>query len=189
MIRGIIFDCFGVLYSGSLTFMALMAPEDRRQEIYDINLQKDYGYISYDEYLAKTAEVLGLQPSDIEKMLREKHVRNKELVAYIKELRAKGEYKLGMLSNIGERTMQELFGEELHELFDTVVLSYQEGLAKPNPVIFTLMAERIGLRPEECVMIDDLADNCEGAEVAGMQSIQHTSNERTKELMYKLLLS
>ena len=49
MIRGIIFDCFGVLYSGSLAFMASIAPEDRRQEIYDINLQKDYGYISYDE--------------------------------------------------------------------------------------------------------------------------------------------
>lgn len=187
MIRGIIFDCFGVLYSGSLTLLASMAPDERRQEVYDINMQKDYGYISYDEYLAATAEVLGKTTSEIDVIIQDKHIRNKELVEYIRHLKAEGVYKIGMLSNIGERFIDELFGEELTKLFDTVVLSYQEGLAKPNPEIFTLMAERMGLHPGECIMIDDLADNCEGAEIAGMESIQHTSNVRTIVLLQKKL--
>jgi putative hydrolase of the HAD superfamily len=64
-------------------------------------------------------------------------------------------------------------------MFDVVFLSYKEGIAKPNPDAFRLAAEKLGLAPEECVMIDDIAENCEGAEVAGMQSIQHVTNEST----------
>lgn len=187
MVQGIIFDCFGVLYSGSLTLLASMAPEGRTQEVYDINMQKDYGYISYAGYLSATAEVLEKTPEEIDAIIHEKHVRNEELVAYVRQLKESGHYKIGMLSNIGERIMDELFGNELTMLFDEVLLSHQEGLAKPNPEIFRLMAERMELSPGQCVMIDDLADNCEGAEIVGMKSIQHTSNQRTKELLCKLL--
>lgn len=189
MIRGIIFDCFGVLYGGSLSLLASMAPEGRTEEVYDINMQKDYGYISYEEYLQSTAEVLGIAPGYVERIIHEKHVRNTELVEYVRQLKAAGEYQVGLLSNIGERTIQGLFGDELDSLFDTVVLSHEEGLAKPNPAIFTLIAERMGLGAGECVMIDDLEDNCEGAEIAGMASIQHTSNARTYGLLRKLLQS
>ena len=49
------------------------------------------------------------------------------------------------------------------------------------------MAQRMGLRPEECVMIDDLEENCEGAEVAGMRSVQHITNAYTREMMSKIL--
>lgn len=179
MIRGVIFDCFGVLYSGSLTMLMNMAPEGRAQEVHDINQQKDYGYLSYEDYLAQTGEVVSKTAEEIDALVRAKHVRNTELVEYARQLKASGVCKVAMLSNIGEQTIQDLFGDELNELFDTVVLSYQEGLAKPNPAIFTLTAERMGLPPEACVMVDDLADNCEGAEITGMQSIQHTFNRLT----------
>ena len=76
--------------------------------------------------------------------------------------------------------MDRLFSpDERAELFDVVVLSYEESIAKPNPEIFTLIAERLGVPAGECVMVDDRAENCEGAEIAGMQSVQHTSNEST----------
>ena len=179
MIRGIIFDCFGVLYGGSLSLLASMAPEGRAEEVYDINMQKDYGYISYPDYLTQTADVLAVSPDEVDRIIHEKHVRNQELVAYVRELKQQGESKVGLLSNIGEQVIQELFGAELNELFDTVVLSYEEGIAKPNPGIFTLMAERIGVPAWECVMIDDLEDNCDGAEIAGMQSIRHITNAST----------
>ena len=67
------------------------------------------------------------------------------------------------------------------------MLSYREGIAKPNPEIFTLAAERLGVAPSECVMIDDIAANCEGAEVAGMQSILHTQNNLTISKLTTLL--
>lgn len=187
MIRGVIFDCFGVLYSGSLTMLMNMAPEGRAQEVHDINQQKDYGYLSYEEYLEQTGHVVGKTANEVDELLRKKHMRNTELVEYARQLKASGVCQVAMLSNIGERTIHDLFGDELSELFDTVVLSYEEGLAKPNPAIFTLTAERMGLPPEECVMIDDLADNCEGAEVAGMKSIQHTFNTLTIGRVEELL--
>ena len=39
---------------------------------------------------------------------------------------------------------------------------------KPQPEIYRLGAERAGLAPEECVFVDDLRENCEGAEAVGM---------------------
>jgi HAD superfamily hydrolase (TIGR01509 family) len=76
--------------------------------------------------------------------------------------------------------------EELDRLFDTVVLSHNEGLAKPNPAIFTLTAERMGLAPGECVMIDDIESNCDGAEIAGMYSVQHITNQGTRQALENL---
>lgn len=60
MIRGILFDCFGVLYGGSLETLASMAPTERRQEIHDINSAKDYGYIGYQEDRANWRHYRGI---------------------------------------------------------------------------------------------------------------------------------
>ncbi|NCU38223.1 HAD family hydrolase [Candidatus Saccharibacteria bacterium] len=188
MIRGIVFDCFGVLYEGSLATITRMCPPEKRDELRDINKQSDYGFIDTNQYIAGIAELFGQSYSQIEQLLREKHQRNTELVDYVRELRAEEKYHIALLSNVSSGTVEHLFGDELHELFDTVVLSYQEQLLKPNPAVFTLTATRMRLTPGECVMIDDLAENCEGAEIAGMQSIQHIANDTTRYKLTKILL-
>lgn len=186
MIRGIVFDCFGVLYGGSLSLLESLAPRDRRQEVTDINSEKDYGYIGYDEYLEQIGDIIGKTPREVEDIIRQKHVRNTELIEFVVSL--KGNYKVAMLSNIGESVIEELFpGDELDRLFDTVVLSHKEGIAKPNPAIFEIAAERLGLRTDECVMIDDIESNCEGAEIAGMQAIQHVTNDGTRVALAHIL--
>jgi len=43
MIRAVIFDCFGVLYGGSIEVLMAQCPPDRRAELEDINKQSDYG--------------------------------------------------------------------------------------------------------------------------------------------------
>lgn len=163
-----------------------MASEGRAQEVQDINLQKDYGFISYDEYIHQTAEAVNVTPERLVEILRQKHVRNIELVEYVRHLKESGRCRVGILSNIGERAFEELF-DDAASLFDAVILSYKEGMVKPNPEIFQLAAQRMGLAPDQCVMVDDLADNCAGAEITGMKSIQHTSNARTIESLHKLL--
>lgn len=186
MIRAIIFDCFGVLYSGSIEYLRSLAPAERARDVVDLNQQKDYGFLTYTEYLEQTAEAIGISPSDIERIMHERHVRNAALVDYVREL--KGQYKVGLLSNVGENIFDTLFTpQEVSELFDEVLLSYKEGLAKPNPAIFTVMAERLGVGAGECVMIDDLASNCEGAEVAGMQAVQFVTNDLLRDKMARLL--
>ncbi|MFJ4834146.1 HAD family hydrolase [Streptomyces sp. NPDC088747] len=60
------------------------------------------------------------------------------------------------------------------DLFDAVVLSYDSGCRKPEEEIFRLAAERAGMRPEECVLVDDLAVNCAGAVRAGWHGVEFT---------------
>jgi putative hydrolase of the HAD superfamily len=73
------------------------------------------------------------------------------------------------------------------ELFDGVVISGDVGMHKPQPEIFLLGAERAGVAPEECVFVDDIRENCEGAEAVGMTAILHRGAERTVPELERLL--
>jgi epoxide hydrolase-like predicted phosphatase len=73
------------------------------------------------------------------------------------------------------------------ELFDGVVISGDEGLHKPEPAIYELGCERVGLTPAECVFVDDLRENCEGAEAVGMTAVLHRGAERTLPRLEELL--
>jgi HAD superfamily hydrolase (TIGR01509 family) len=64
-------------------------------------------------------------------------------------------------------------------LFDAVVISGEVGLAKPTRQIYLLTAEKLGLKPEECVFVDDLPVNVRGAVAAGMVGVHHTSVRAT----------
>ena len=67
------------------------------------------------------------------------------------------------------------------------MISGDVGMHKPEPEIFLLGAERIGLPPEECVFVDDLRENCEGAEAVGMTAILHRGAEGTVPELERLL--
>jgi epoxide hydrolase-like predicted phosphatase len=77
--------------------------------------------------------------------------------------------------------------DSFSELFDGVVISGEVGLHKPQPEIFHLGAERIGLSPRECVFVDDLRENCAGAEAVGMTAVLHRGAEPTLERLEQLL--
>jgi epoxide hydrolase-like predicted phosphatase len=67
----------------------------------------------------------------------------------------------------------------LAELFDEVVISAEVGLHKPQPEIYLLATERLAVDPSECLFVDDLRENCEGAEGVGMTAIRHLSPPET----------
>ena len=186
MIKGIVFDCFGVLYGDSLgTFMA-MCPNDKLEMMHDLNKQSDYGVVDGPTYIVRVAAILGKTVDEIKEILTTRRVRNKPLFLLAEELHKT--YKIGLLSNVASGTMDALVSPaERAERFDAVVLSFEESLAKPNPAIFQLIAERLGLTPDECVMIDDIPENCDGAEITGMRSILHTNNEQTRRELYALI--
>jgi 2-haloacid dehalogenase len=58
--------------------------------------------------------------------------------------------------------------------FDTVIVSGDEWLVKPDPAIFRLLLERAGLRAEDCVFVDDSERNVLGARHVGMQAVHYT---------------
>ncbi|MDX2776335.1 HAD-IA family hydrolase [Streptomyces caniscabiei] len=170
MIRGIIFDCFGVLYHGSLDYLRELAPPDRVGEVTDLSHSYDYGYITQVDYFRGVGEVIGKTADEVRQICKEQHVRNEVLVGYVRTLRPA--YKTALLSNVGRGFVESLFtAEELKELFDAEVLSNEVGMAKPNVGIYQLTADRLGLSPRQCVMIDDIDRNVQGARAAGMRGI------------------
>jgi HAD superfamily hydrolase (TIGR01509 family) len=185
-IKGIIFDCFGVLYVGSLQALYDITPKDKWCELRDLNIGSDYGYISADEYAQALSELTGKSKAKIIELRMREHVRNEPTIDYLREL--KKTYKIGLLSNVGFDLIERLFTEqERADLFDAMVLSSQEGIVKPHPRIFEITAERLGLEPGQCVMIDDLQKNIEGADAAGMRGIVYSSLDNLKADMTPVL--
>jgi len=81
-------------------------------------------------------------------------------------------YRVGILSNADATLRVRLRdGLWIHDLFDIVVCSAEAGMAKPEPAIYHLAAERLGLPPEACVFIDDHEPNVTAARQVGMRGI------------------
>jgi putative hydrolase of the HAD superfamily len=73
------------------------------------------------------------------------------------------------------------------ELFVGVVISGEVGLRKPDPAIYRMGAESIGLDPSRCVFVDDLPGNLKPAAELGMATVHHTSAEETIPQLERLL--
>jgi HAD superfamily hydrolase (TIGR01509 family) len=174
VIRGIIFDCFGVLYHGSLDQLFERTPPAKYQEMRDLHHSYDYGYIDKGDFFKGAGMLMGVSAVEVERICSKEHVRNDPLVDYIKTLRPR--YKTALLSNVGRGFLDNLFTkEELKELFDTEILSSEVHMMKPSAGIYLLAAERLGVQPTQCVMVDDLLRNVDAAKEVGMFGIQYTT--------------
>lgn len=184
MIRAIIFDCFGVLAEdGWLPFKRRYIGGDREmaQDIADLGKQNEYGMLGNPDYFAKAARRIGVD----EKTLREavgKQAPNTELFEFIKS-ELKDHYKIGLLSNANYDVVNELFTEEQARLFDASVLSYECRLVKPDPRMFTLICERLGVEPGECIFIDDVERYCEAAGLFGMHAVKYENPKQCQEII------
>lgn len=72
-------------------------------------------------------------------------------------------------------------------LFDEIVISGEVGLHKPGPEIFELTLSKLGLPASECVFVDDLRENIEGAEAVGITGILHRGADSTLPELERLL--
>ena len=113
------------------------------------------------------------------------HIRpDDEMVEALRRARAHG-IRTGLISNsMGAGRYDR---STFPELFDGVVISGDEGMHKPEPEIYELGCERVGLAPADCVFVDDLRENCEGAEAVGMTAVLHRGAERTLPQLEDLL--
>jgi HAD superfamily hydrolase (TIGR01549 family) len=93
----------------------------------------------------------------------------------VKEL--KGHYKLAMMTNVPSRYSldQRFLPGELDELFEVVVTSGEVGWDKPAPEIYITTVERLGLRPEECLFIDDVPSFTAVAETLGLKTFTYVN--------------
>ena len=106
------------------------------------------------------------------------------MIEAVKKAKRSG-VKTGLISNSWGRGRYDR--DAFPEMFDGVVISGEVGLFKPQPEIFHMGAERIGVAPEECVFVDDLKENCEGATAVGMTAILHRGADSTLPELERLL--
>jgi putative hydrolase of the HAD superfamily len=151
----------------------------------DLLRQLETGKLDEDEFSELFAPLLGVNDHEglVDRLFAGMEP-NELMFEALRRARAAG-LRTGMVSNSWGRGRydRDAFGE----LFDGVVISGEVGLHKPQPEIFTLGAERIGLEPSTCVFVDDLRENCEGAEAVGMTAVLHRDTERTLERLEELL--
>jgi putative hydrolase of the HAD superfamily len=141
--------------------------------------------LSEDEFGERFGELLELEDRTrlIERMFG--GVRPDErMLAAVRTVRASG-FRTGLISNSmgGASYDRAIFPE----LFDGVVISGDVGMHKPQPEIFLLGAERAGVAPDQCVFVDDLRENCDGAEAVGMTVVLHRGADTTLPELERLL--
>jgi putative hydrolase of the HAD superfamily len=101
----------------------------------------------------------------------------------VEELRGAG-VKVALLSNSWGNTYPR---ERIDALFNVVVISGEVGLRKPQPAVFALTAERLGVSAEACVLVDDAEPNLEGARAVGWRGILHTDPADTRAQLARLV--
>jgi putative hydrolase of the HAD superfamily len=208
MIRAIVSDFGGVLTSPLLAaFARLQEGNDVPPEAYGDAMAHslshdgvhplfalERGEISEGDFIARVER--GLQatlgrPVSLhgfaEQLMDELHP-NHELFDHFRALRAERGLRFALCTN-NVREWEPLWRPKLpiDEVFDVVVDSAFVGTRKPEPEIYTITLERLGLPAETCAFLDDLEVNVEAAREAGMHGIVYRDNARALAEIASLL--
>ena len=115
--------------------------------------------VSHDEFVTAWSDIFWL---------------NEPVARLVAFLKGRG-YTLVLGSNTNDlhaTHYRRQFADELAH-FDRLVLSYEIGHIKPSPVFYLECTRAAGLPPGQCVFIDDLAENVQGAKEAGLQALHY----------------
>jgi putative hydrolase of the HAD superfamily len=185
MIKAIVFDCFGVLVGKGFEHTYRTAggdPGKDREFIESMLGQANLGMISDEDFRSGMAGQVGISVDDWRQAVRQSDLPDMALLDHIKQLR--GKYKTAVLSNANKGVVERKIGaERIEQCFDEVIVSADVGLTKPDPEIYKLAAERLGVKPEEVVFIDDSPWLIAGARETGMKTVLYQNLDQTiKEL-------
>jgi putative hydrolase of the HAD superfamily len=97
--------------------------------------------------------------------------------------RIKSRFKTGCITNNmpadaaggGTAAHRSIYAREIMEMFDVVIESSKIGIRKPDPRIYQMMCEKLGVKPDACVYLDDLGGNLKPARAMGMTTIKVVS--------------
>lgn len=95
-----------------------------------------------------------------------------DIVERVRLLRGEGYRTLLLTNNIREYSTRWRAKLPVDELFEVIIDSSEVGMRKPEPRIFQLALDKLGVVPEEAVMLDDIAVNVDAARALGMHAVQ-----------------
>ncbi len=131
---------------------------------------------AFDELFATESRALGAEVRGKDVLPLLSGDLRPEMVEALKRVKAK--FKTGCITNnlpanaIGSSGGRALYVAETMALFDHVIESAKIGLRKPDPRIYRMMTEALGVDPKNCVYLDDLGVNLKPAREMGMTTIK-----------------
>lgn len=157
--------------------------------LFDIYIKSSRGEISKEKTLDLMSKELNLSPQKLEelfgKVYRENTLENKELYAYVLELKKKG-YKIGILSTQFHLSKDILIPKKYYKNFDALEISCDDKLRKPDEKAFRLILQRLKVKPKNSVFIDDKQENLDVAESIGMKTALFENNKQFLSHLKKL---
>lgn len=93
---------------------------------------------------------------------------------------------LGLITNgAGIYQNAKIQSAGLRRYFEAILISEEAGIAKPNPSVYRICAEQLGIPPEECLFVGDTPESdIAGAKAAGMHSLLLTGKPDTVGATY-----
>lgn len=137
---------------------------------------------TFDELFAEESRALGAEVRGRDVLPLLSGSLRPEMVNALKIV--KQNHKTGCITNnlpanaIGSASGRTLYIAEVMALFDHVIESAKIGLRKPDPKIYQMMIEALGVDPKACVYLDDLGVNLKPAREMGMATIKVVSAEQ-----------
>ncbi len=189
MIKGIVFDCFGVLLGRGFwnTYRAAGGDTDRDGPFLTATLHAtNCGAITPQEFHEKIIDRLGITMEQWTAVIESIEVPNQQLFDYIRT-NLKPRYKIGFLCNANVGVVEQRLSPEYLDLFDDRIISAEVGLMKPDPRIYRLASERLGLKPEEIVFSDDKPMYTEAAARLGIKPITYIDFDSFKRELGSIL--
>ncbi len=147
------------------------------------------GRKALDDYWLEIGPELGMHtPAEIQ-AFRQRYFGDEAINEGVLELihELHGQYKLAILSNSPPRLTKWLADWGILDLFDVVVCSGDEGVAKPDPAIFELTLARLGVSAGEAVFIDDSPGHVQAARALGLRAIHFVTAEALRSELNDIL--
>ena len=176
MIKAVIFDAMGVVFvegndTVNLTFPYMLDrnPNLELQVLIDAYIEAAEGHITSEELWKRCGF-----SDNIDQLVQDYLDTMMELDPDILDVleNLSHHYRLAMLSNdIGSWSRHLRQHHGLDQYFQEAVISGDVGIRKPEPHIYLLAAERLGLQPQECAFVDDRPVNLKPAAEIGMRTI------------------
>ena len=199
MLRAALFDLDGVLrhydpgYNATVEADAGLRPGTLYAVAFDVSRLAGAvsGRWTFDEWKAAIATELtqhhGVDgPSVAERFFAlEAASVDEEVLALVRQVRAR--VPVGLLTNASSRLAEELESLALADEVDVVCNSWELGVAKPDPRVYAIAADRMGCAVTECFFTDDRPENAAAAGRAGMTAHHYTGVDGLREALRPLL--
>ncbi|MEE1014633.1 MAG: HAD family phosphatase [Lachnospiraceae bacterium] len=201
MIKTVIFDIGNVLvhFRWRELYVELGYTGEKFERIADATVRNpwweefDKGLMTTEEVIDRFAERAPEYRTEISEIYEPKNLG--ELVRlydyaipWIQELKADG-YRVYILSNWSKPAYDANLDTNLRFLseVDGALMSFQEGIIKPDRKIYELICSRYDIDPKEAVFLDDNAANIEGARAFGLNAIHFKNYEQAKRELDAML--